>query len=85
MTDSVRPELITERLMRALNRVARFDLLSDEQIDRIIDETLPDVPEDLRVQALEFVADKWEREFRAETMAALAAWEPSAEERSRPQ
>lgn len=73
---SERPLLVTERLRHALDAVARFDKLTDAEIDRIVDDTLPDVPEHLRVEALEFVANEWEREKVEKLTGFLAAWQP---------
>lgn len=80
-----RPLLATERLRRALAVVDRLDKLSAAQIDRIVDETLGDIPEFIKVDALQFVTDEFEREKIEKLCGWLASWQPSEDELRRPQ
>jgi hypothetical protein len=82
---SDRPLLVVEKLRRALDAVNRFDKLTNEEIDRIVDETLGEVPELIKVEALSFVADQWEQEKIEKLSGWLAAWQPSEDELRRPQ
>jgi hypothetical protein len=75
--------LAYEKLIEALKKEERFDQLSDADLDRIVNATLPGVPRDLQDEVLEIVSTAWWQNANVHAAGFLAEWEP-ASGRTRP-
>jgi hypothetical protein len=78
-----RPLLAYERLIEALKKEERFDQLSDADLDRIVNATLPGVPPYLQDEVLAQVSAAWWANANVHSAGFLAEWEPPCN-RTRP-